>query len=188
MLVTKMRDRDPEITGRPEPSPPSPGKPSRQKPLLILVAAVIVFAAVVYLRPGHKPLPAAGAAALAAGRLVSIPVYYPQNLPAGYSYNNDAKTIKTNILYFSVSGPGKQTFYITQQPIPSNFDFSAFNKKFLSPDSFSTDAGSAIAGPIGASLVGSVQTDKNTWIIINSAGTNSQTELETVIRSLEPIQ
>lgn len=120
-----------------------------------------------------------------AGKLVSIPVYYPRNLPAGYSYNGNARALKSDILYFSVTGPGQQVFHITQQPIPPSFDFTAFDKKFLNPATFNSDAGSAIAGQAGANLIGSVQTNKNTWIIINSVASNSPTELEVVIRSLE---
>jgi hypothetical protein len=174
----------------------SPAKPSRSWRLSLprvpspVIAAVVLGIAVIggyFLL--HRPTPVVtDPAAQAAARLVSIPVYYPQNLPAGYTYNNDAKTIQANILYFSITGPGNQTFYVTQQSIPPNFDFSTFNEKFLNPDNFSSDAGSVIAGPVGGNLIGSVQTDKNTWIIINSPGTNSQTELETVVRSLEFVQ
>jgi hypothetical protein len=116
---------------------------------------------------------------------VSIAIYYPQQLPAGYTYNNDAKMVKSTIFYFSVTGPNRQLFYVSQQPVPSNFDFDGFSKKFLNPDSFSTDAGSAVVGQAGASLVGSIRTNKNTWILINTAAVNSLSQLEVIARSLE---
>lgn len=120
-----------------------------------------------------------------AGDKVSIPVYYPKNLPTGFTYNNDAKALKPDVLYYSIKGPGSQNFYVTQQAIPANFDFAAFNKKFLKPDSFSTEAGTATAGVAGPSLVGSIRTTKNTWIIINSLDTSVLPQLETVARSLQ---
>jgi len=117
--------------------------------------------------------------------LVSIPVYAPLNLPAGYTYNDDAKAVKSTIMYFSVTGPGNQKFYISEQPIPPNFNFEGFAKKYLNPSNFSSDAGNGAAGTLANQLVGSIQTNKNTWIIINSPASNSLTELETVARSLE---
>lgn len=154
--------------------------------LTACVALVVVAAAAeTVFKPKHAQS-ANNPRAQSVASLVSIPVYYPQDLPKGYSYNNDAKVLKTNVLYFSVTGPGKQKFFITQEPIPSNFDFTAFNKKFLNPDTFSCDAGSALVGQAGANMIGSVQTNKNTWVIVNSGSTTPQTELETVIRALEP--
>jgi hypothetical protein len=120
-----------------------------------------------------------------ASKLVPIPTFFPKNLPAGYSYGNDAKALKPNILYYSVRGPKKQAFYITQQPLPANFDFAGFKKKFLNPDNFSTGIGDAMAGPAGSNLLGSIRTNKNTWIIINSSDITAQDPLEAVMRSLQ---
>jgi len=154
---------------------------------IVIVVVVLTVVGYFLFKPSHKPNPST-ALGQSIAKLVSIPAYYPQNLPAGYTYNNDARTIKANVLYFSVTGPGSQAFYVTQQPVPASFDFVGFDKKFLNPENFSTDAGSSIAGPVGANLIGSILTNKNTWIIINSQGTNSLTELETVVRSLEYAQ
>jgi hypothetical protein len=163
------------------------GKQPRGKVLLVVIVVVVLgltSGAYILL----KPTPPSNKSSLlgqSISRLVSIPVYYPQDLPSGYIYNNDAKPIKANILYFSVTSPNNQTFYVSQQPIPASFDFVGFNKKFLNPDNFSSDAGSAVAGPVGANLICSILTNKNTWIIINSPSTDSLTEIETIARSLE---
>lgn len=164
------------------------GKRPKRAALTVLVIIVVLGiggAGYAYFKPNHAKPAKTGLFGQSIRQQVSIPLYYPQNLPGGYSYNNDARTIKANVLYLSVTGPGKQVFYITQQAVPASFDFVGFDKKFLNPDNFSTDAGSAIAGQVGANLIGSIQTNKNTWIIINSAGTNSLTELETAARSFE---
>jgi len=113
----------------------------------------------------------------------SIPVYYPKNLPNGYVYNNDFSMIKTNVYYFTVTAPGNQVFYITQQPIPTNFDFKNFDGKFQTPDQYTVNIGSVTAGTVGANKIGSIQTANNTWIIINAPNTNSLTALETITRS-----
>lgn len=156
-------------------------------PILAATAIVLVIVGYWLFKPSHKHNPSTTLGQSIA-KLVSIPAYYPQNLPNGYTYNKDAKAIKVNVLYFSVTGPGNQTFYVSQQSVPASFDFVGFDKKFLNPDNFSTDAGSTIAGQVGANMIGSVLTDKNTWIIINTGSTSSLTELETVARSLERAQ
>ena len=117
---------------------------------------------------------------------VTIPLYYPKNLPNGYTDNNDSLAIKQNVFYSSVTGPNNTKFYITQQPIPDNFNFVDFSKKFLNPDTFSSDAGQVVAGQVGSNTIGSIKTNKNTWILINSIGTNSLDGLEVAARSLEP--
>jgi hypothetical protein len=114
----------------------------------------------------------------------SIAVYVPRNLPSGYTYNNDQKMIKTNVYYSSINGPKGEIFYITQQPIPTDFDFTAFNKKFLNPDTFNSNAGTATVGLAGTSFIASVRTNKNSWIIINSPASKSAGSLEAVVRSL----
>lgn len=114
----------------------------------------------------------------------TIAVYYPKNLPKGFSYDNNLQTLKTDVYYFSVTGPKKEVYYITQQPLAPSFDFASFNKKMSSPDTFTTDAGTATAGSIGTNMLASLRTNKNTWVIINTAPTVKLTELESVARSL----
>jgi hypothetical protein len=156
-------------------------------PALIIIGVLgLAAGSYAYFKPKHAQPGKPGVLAASNGRQVSIPVYYPRNLPGGYTYNNDPKVLKANVLYFSVSGPGKQMFYVTQQPIPATFDFTAFNKKFLNPDNFSTGSGTVTAGQVGANMLASIRTDKNTWIIVNSSGTTPLTELEAVARSFGP--
>lgn len=116
---------------------------------------------------------------------LTIPVYMPLGLPFGYIVNDDIKTLKFNILYFTVTGPGNQRYSITEEAIPPNFDFSSFTKKFLNPEVFTTNIGTVTAGVVGANLIGSIQTNKNTWILINAISTNSLAQLETIARSFE---
>ena len=119
------------------------------------------------------------------GSQLTIPVYFPKNLPPGYTYNKDASTIKKNVYYFTVTAPKDIKLYITQQPIPEQFDFVSFNKKFLTPDKFDSSAGSVVAGQVGSSFIGSIVTKKNTWILINSTSPNTLNQVEAVARSLE---
>ena len=115
----------------------------------------------------------------------TIPFYTPKTLPKGYTFNNDIQSLKKDVYYYSINGPEDTVFHITQQPIPESFDFASFNKKFLNPDRFTTEAGSAIVGPVGSAIIGSVQTIKNSWIIVNCENSSAQSKVQTVIRSLK---
>lgn len=177
--------------GEPAEQPRQAIRPSKKLPVNIAIATVAVFVLGLvsggilwHIRAHSKTATLADSTSNFPA--LSIPTYYAQNLPAGYTYNNDPKKVKSTIMYFSVMGPNNQRFYVSQQPVPPNFDFNGFAKKFLNPTTFSSDAGLGAAGQLGNQLVGSIQTNKNTWIIINSPAANSLTELETVARSLEP--
>lgn len=163
---------------------------SFKKPILIasatFVFAALSFGAVLLVRSKHTvetPKLVSGTTA-AEVKPVTIALYYPKNLPSGFTYNNDGKVLNPDVYYYSVTGPNNKKFYVTQQPIPANFDFKAFNKKFLNPDTFTANVGSVTAGAVGANMIGSVQTNKNTWIIVNTDATLPLVQLESVIRSL----
>jgi hypothetical protein len=115
---------------------------------------------------------------------VSIALYYPINLPAGYKVNNDYKILQQNVVYYSIKDPAANRYAVTIQPLPANFDFNQFKGKFLKPDEFSTSIGSALVGTAGANLIASIRTNDNDWIIINATNTTTQSQLETIVRSL----
>jgi hypothetical protein len=117
-----------------------------------------------------------------------VTIFVPKDLPTGYTYNNDQKMLKTNVYYATVTGPKNQKFYITQQPIPASFDFTTFNKKFLTPDTFSASAGTATVGVVGPSVLASVRSAKNTWIIINTDSSTPVANMEAVVRSLQELK
>jgi len=164
-------------------------KPSRRVVLgMVILVGIFGVGAVgyIYFKSNNAKSSTLSAFSQPIDARLTIPVYYPQDLPAGYIYNNDSKILKTNVFYYSVTGPRNSLFHVTQQPIPESFDFATFNKKLLTPDTFNATSGTVTAGEVGVNTIGSVKTDKNTWIIINSSAPNSVTQLETVARSLAP--
>lgn len=120
------------------------------------------------------------------GSQVDIPVYYPVNLPAGFKVSG-FKVIKQNVLYYVVTNKNNDSFYITIQPLPASFDFVSFAKKFPQPDQYNTPIGTDLVGVAGNQLLGSIQTNKNTWIILNSTAINSIKDMETITRSFQPV-
>jgi hypothetical protein len=136
----------------------------------------------------HKPTPAPVIApqvtAITPFITSTIAVYFPKNLPAGFSYNNDGKALKADIYYYTIKGPNKELFYVTQQRAASSSDFVAFNKRISSPVNLELTNGTTVAGKGGGSFISSTTTPKNTWVIINAANTTSVNDIETVVRSL----
>lgn len=116
---------------------------------------------------------------------ISFPLYYPSNLPPGYTFNKDTKVLKNDVLYYSIADPKGNNYYVTLQPVPASFNFTAFNSKFLKPDQFTTNIGSVVAGQVGANYIASIQTNSNVWIIINSSNKDSLTPLEAISRSFQ---
>jgi hypothetical protein len=194
--------QEPQIAHQPELHSPRPAsadahhalrarKPQRRaykKPLGALLVLMILAGggALGYksLKPAAHPEPTAVLGSQTSPQ-IKIPVYYPLNLPAGYTFNKDFKVLGPNVLYYSVTGPRGVNYYATIQSLPPNFDFTAFKTKFSKPDEYTTSIGSALAGPVGATLIASVRTTTNDWSIINAPSNGNLAELETISRSLQ---
>lgn len=116
----------------------------------------------------------------------ALAAYYPVNLPAGYSVAG-FKIIQHNILYYSVTNRAGDKFHLTLQSLPTSFDFAAFQKKFENPDQYQTPIGSNLVGIAGSSLIGSIQTSQNVWILLNSTAVGSINSMETITRSLRQV-
>ena len=113
----------------------------------------------------------------------TIVAYYPTNLPSGWGISG-FKLLKKNVMYYNVTSPGGQVYNVTVQPLVSSFDFVSFKKKFIQPDEYNTPIGSNLVGFAGSSLVGSVQTTDNDWILLNAGPAASMQDMETITRSL----
>ena len=132
----------------------------------------------------HKSSAGKSAVFSTAPAVATIPIYLPTNLPAGYAYNNDKKTVSPNVYSMSVTGPHKEYFYITEQTPPINNDFTPFDKQLTDPRSYVTPLGKITTGSTKSSFIVSIRTVKNTWVIINSPNTGSQIIIKPVIDSL----
>jgi hypothetical protein len=118
---------------------------------------------------------------------MNIAVYYPVTLPPGFQIDNDFKVLQSNILYYSVTPPSGKKISLTTQAIPNNFDFNKFKSKFVKPDEYATAIGDSLVGQVGGTVLGSIRTDQNSWVILNSASLDSMNEMETITRSLRQV-
>lgn len=165
-------------------------KPLLSRKTLTIIGVILVVIGVSvggYVLLNQKPQKSAIASTLSPeiSSQLTIPIYLVQSLPKGYAVNNDFKIIHPNVLNFSITSPDGHKYSISEQLIPQNFDFVTFNKKFLSPDTYSTGVGTVTAGLIGSNIVGSIRTNNNSWILINapSSGNSSLTDLEAITRA-----
>jgi len=112
-------------------------------------------------------------------------LYYPRNLPDNLKVDRSSfDTPAQDVLTYVVRDSQGNKFYVSQQKLPANFDMASFKKKFEKTDDISTSYGSGFIGDLGNQLVGSVVTNQNSWIIVNTNDVDQQTELEELLRSL----
>jgi hypothetical protein len=152
--------------------------------ILILIVAAVVGAALIFKdrRKPPAPIPAK------ITKQLKIALYYPTELPAGWNVATNSFKIPTSgVLTFAITDNKHNVYYVSEQKLPDNFDYTGFQKKFSEPDSFTAKAGSAIVGPASNALVGSIRTPDNSWVIINTFDTELQNQVETIARSLSPL-
>lgn len=145
---------------------PAPTKPKRKKLYiaLVLVFIVAVSAGVYYYltRIQNNPIPASVQSA------VSLPLYYPEKLPEGFSLDRNSYSVSGGIVSFHAVNQQNQKLIFTIQPRPPTFDFSTFYQKGLSgTEQFTTPVGQAAIGKAQTKLIGNLVTETS-WIIVSS--------------------
>lgn len=109
---------------------------------------------------------------------------YTYRLPTNFHVNNDVQNLGNGVISFSIGDDNKNTYPVIQQPPPANFSQDAFAKSLTNVERFTTSLGSVVIGENKTELFTSIQTPDNRWILIESAGTDLRTQLETIAKSL----
>ena len=111
----------------------------------LLVVALAVGASTLAwwrLRPNDHQIPQA----ISSG--VSFPLYYPQNLPAGYVADKTSFRIDGGIVFFTVTN-ADSSLYITEQLLPKNKPDLKYLENTLGFKRIDSKAGSAVLGMNG---------------------------------------
>ena len=187
-----------ELPGYKLPAPPTThhGHKARKRSyrkylsvFILLIACLAVGAGMAYYQTrknsNHASNQSSGRFPASVTSQISTPLYYPVSLPAGYKVNNDFNVIKPGILYYSINDPSNNVYLVTIKPISVTSDPAAFEKNFTIPDVFSTDAGTATVGLIGSSLMASIHTKQNVWILVAPKSTEVLTQLETIAQAFQ---
>jgi hypothetical protein len=114
-------------------------------------------------------------------------LFYPSALPSGYASNNDFEVIDDKVTIYSLKDAKGNTYSITLQPMPANFNLDTYASKLTSVEKFTAPVGSAVIGVNRSEIVASIQTTQKTWILINATDTSLRPQLEAIVKSMQPV-
>lgn len=160
-------------------------KPSWRRYLVPVIAGLIVIiaAALLFAHRGTAKNAGPFPASITASQ-ITIPVYLPKNLPAGFKISG-YKAVKQDVLNYVVTNQNNDSFYVNIQAIPAGYDFNAFNKRFTGPVTYPVDIGTATAGLMNKQLICSIKTDKS-WVLINTTAIKDSADMATIAKALKP--
>jgi hypothetical protein len=117
---------------------------------------------------------------------VHLALYYPFNAPDGLSVDRSSFEVPhKNVVIYTVYDNKNNPYYISLQPNPTEFNMTAFRQKFLSTSNITVPiGGNAFTADLGSEFVASIQTPKNTWILINTPNVGYPSELQSLCFSL----
>lgn len=162
-------------------SPPRPRKLNRfqKSGLAFVLIGLLIGGGFVYYRAvygGYFPHKLSSQA--------SMSLYYPIKPPSGMSVDQASFSAPSkNVITYIVSDSQSNKFYVAMQLLPDTFNFAKFKSKFEKTEEFTANAGSVLIGDLGNQLVASIQTPKNSWIIVNTTAFSQQAELEALCRA-----
>ncbi len=122
-----------------------------------------------------------------AQQTIGFPLYYPEHLPKGTTYQVDSVKTSAQLVVYTLKTDHNVALHISIEPKPKNVIFSDFYTRVLQnrTDLFSSQ-GKATLGTAGGQAVGSLVTDK-VWVIINAPSTTDGSVMTQVVASLVPV-
>jgi hypothetical protein len=144
--------------------------PYRPRLIHAMIAAILIATPTAWWLIAHtKPIPGKYRQGL------DYPLYYPSNLPKGYSVDRTSFQLQRKVLIFNIKAPSGKNIAVAEEHIPSGVDLSQHPQNnpagVTLPDQrdFNTPAGAAEISFWGDKLVSSLVTE-NTWITLNVSG------------------
>ena len=124
---------------------------------------------------------------LSAKSKVAYPLYYPAELPEGYSYMEGSLKPSEIATIYSIEYDKDKKLFISNQPKPKEVVFKDFYDRLLKNKAdISSSQGKAVTGVIADQPVGSLVNDK-TWVIINAPKGIDGQDLTTLVSKLEKL-
>lgn len=117
---------------------------------------------------------------------VQFPLYYPTQLPVGYSL--DPKTVtepKQGVVLFQLNGPGDAVISVSEEARPNSFNLGGFYKQFTGYKSIPVSGGVIATGYVqyGQVQVAS-RANNQTWVLATTPQRVPQNQLIDMMRSL----
>jgi len=164
------------------PAVPHPRKKAH-RPALLPVAGVILLAIAAAIG-GYlllKPHKAATFTPASLAKQASFTFYYPQPLPAGYSYVNAINTFTEGQAYYMLARGSRHIIIKEQAANSQTLDLSSLSQ----PSTLTTSAGKAATGTNSGQPAGLLLTS-TTLVTLNSTGQVTPADISAVINSLKP--
>lgn len=152
--------------------------------LILILMGVASIAWKQHVRDNHNPIPAI------ARKGLSFPLYYPTNLPAGYSIKPNSFEQKDKVLIFYIMTPANKAVGVSQQSLPPGATLSQTNTgsvKIPGEADFYAPIGHTHLSLEGANYVSETITAGGTWVILNVSGLTVK-ESTTLIQSFTAVK
>lgn len=112
---------------------------------------------------------------------VDFPLYYPTELPAGFSLDKNSFTKTNKVVTYVVTYEDDKKLIFNIQARPTNFDFDGFQSK---GKKLKSSLGDAYIGSLGQNTVVSIATSE-TWVFIGVPSPIDTSALEVILQHLE---
>jgi hypothetical protein len=164
------------------------GKRSRQKPFVLGLATVLLLIGIggTWLTLGRS---AASIQMIPSNirTAVDFPLYYPEQLPKGYTINPSSFGATNEVVTYSINYGTDSKLAISLQPIPRTFDFTQFYANSMKDAlSVNTTIGTAKIGNINGVQTVSL-TNAKTWLLISAPNGIGNDALLSVLKSFRPV-
>jgi hypothetical protein len=148
---------------------------------LILTGGVLV----ILMFTNKEPWPAADL--LHAKSRIDYPLYYPTELPKGFSYKKNSIKISEIATIYTLTYEKDKKLFISNQPKPKEVIFKDFYDRLLKNKAdVTSNQGKAVTGIVADQSVGSLVTDK-TWVILNAPNDIKGQDLTDIVSSLSKL-
>lgn len=118
---------------------------------------------------------------------IDYPIYYPAELPKGFSYQEKSMKPSEIATIYSLRYEKDKKLFISNQPKPKEVIFKDFYDRLLKNKAdITSNQGKAVTGSVADQSVGSLVTDK-TWVIINAPNGISNKDLTDIVSSLKKL-
>jgi hypothetical protein len=158
-----------------------------KKTIIVIPLLVLVIIGLAYIfmyahktsRPGSIPKKIKESA--------SFTLYYPTELPPGYSVKQESFSQATAVLTYYAENSHGQKIFFSEQALPDKAAMDDFNSRALqNQTNISTNSGKASIGTLNNRTTGSL-TASQTWVLITASDDSARTAITDALRNLKQV-
>lgn len=142
---------------------------------LIIMVAIAIAGSWIYHNSHTSPIPKN------IQQQVNFPVYYPSQLPAGFSLNKKSISVSRNVVVYEIRYGDKEIISVSVQAKPQDFNFDSLSGN----QEFTTPYGKAYIVTPGTRTTGSLVAS-NAWVILNTTQGIGTDQMKSILDNLQP--